>query len=76
MIAQRSNFGSPFFLNVQRVQCISVEVFMVLVLIFLNTLSDTHSHNPLTFDVCCRYKSKTPAVPLDLWLYIFHAIGI
>ncbi len=30
----------------------------------LDTL--THSHNPLTFDVCCRYKSKTPVVPLNL----------
>ncbi len=26
----------------------------------------THSHNPLTFDVCCRYKSKTPVVPSNL----------
>ncbi len=29
----------------------------------------THSHNPLTFDACCRYKSKTPVVPLNLQLY-------
>ena len=26
----------------------------------------THSHNPLTFDVSCRYKFKTPVVPLNL----------
>ncbi len=26
--------------------------------------TNTHSHDPLTFDVCCRYKSKTPVVPL------------
>ncbi len=26
----------------------------------------THSHNPLTFDVCRRYKSKTPVVPLNV----------
>ncbi len=25
----------------------------------------THSHNPLTFDVCCRYTFKTPVVPLN-----------
>ncbi len=47
----------------------------------------THSHNPLTFDVCCRYKSKNPMVPLYLKLYdvpqvfnhpghVFHAISI
>ncbi len=41
----------------------------------------THSHNPLTFDVCCRYKSKNPMVPLNLklhdsiWEY-FHEISI
>ncbi len=29
----------------------------------LSTLSCTQSHNPLTFDVCCRYKSKTPWFP-------------
>ena len=26
---------------------------------------DTHSQNPLTFDVCCRYKCKPPVVPLN-----------
>ncbi len=33
---------------------------------FNQVSTDTHSHNPLTFDVSCRYKSKSPVGPLTL----------
>ncbi len=49
----------------------SAEKFHIICL-FINT----HSHNPLIFDVCRRYKSKTPVVPLRMcqgvWAIFCH----